>query len=152
MVTVLYHAHGPLEGYADREGHSLKTSSSEVQSDNHGEGTSRAAARTVDGSLKSSRLTGARQKMCVGPETEALMTVVKQARTRETVVTSKPRYDSKRERKVENARQLVRRSPRTWGAWLVKRHQLKLSAIQWTERIRQKDRRRIGSNSYLQSK
>ena len=59
---------------------------------------------------------------------------MKQAKGRETMVTSKPRYDPKWDRKVENARQLVRRSPRTWGAWLVKRHQLKLSAIPKVDR------------------
>ena len=43
------------------------------------------------------------------------MTAVKLARQEETVVTSKPRYDSKSKRLVENAHQLVQAVPRTWG-------------------------------------
>ena len=61
------------------------------------------------------------------PAIQALMTAVQLARQAETVVTGKPRYDSKSKGLVENAHQLVQGLLRTWVASIEKRDQTTLS-------------------------
>ena len=62
------------------------------------------------------------------PAMQASLIAVKFARQEETVVTGKPRYDSKSKGLVENAHQLVQGLLRTWVASLEKRNQKRLTS------------------------
>ena len=63
------------------------------------------------------------------------MTAVKLARQQDTIVTGKPRYDSKSKGLVENAHRLVQGLLRTWVASMEKRYQTTLTPssplVQW---------------------
>ena len=66
------------------------------------------------------------------------MTAVKLARQQDTIVTGKPRYDSKSKGLVENAHRLVQGLLRTWVASMEKRYQTTLTPssplVQWCVR------------------